>query len=460
MIIDERKINDILDRNQHIDERCVRDILAKALELKGLNLEEVAALSLITKEDLLQELFYIAGKVKDKIYGKRVVLFAPLYISNHCTNECLYCAFRSKNSDLKRRTLTLQEIAQETKCLIDQGQKRILMLAGEVYTPEKFQYYLDAIASIYATKSPCGEIRRINVNLAPLSTEDFRKLKQASIGTYQLFQETYHPATYKEMHVGGKKVDYDWRVTAMDRAMEAGIDDVGIGVLFGLANWRFEILALMQHIMHLEQHFGVGPHTISVPRLEPALGSHFASSPKAPVSDDDFCKIIAILRLAVPYTGMILTTRETAALRKKLLSLGISQISAGSSTEPGGYSERGDQISSAQFTLGDHRTLDEVVRDVVSLGFLPSFCTACYRSSRTGEAFMEKAKTGAIKNICTPNALISFKEYLENYASSETKFLGEQLINETLATLPDEQKMHTIKNMLAKIKKGSCDVFI
>ncbi len=404
-IIDEKAISALLEQQpQKVDIKLVREIFAKALELKGLSFTEVATLLNIEDRELLTEMFQVAKQVKEDIYGKRLVIFAPLYISNLCTNECSYCAFRVGNKALKRRALTQQEISEETKLLIQQGQKRILLVAGESYTPDSLQYILDAIATIYATKSVKGEIRRVNVNIAPLTVEDFHKLKAASIGTYQIFQETYHKDTYKKVHVGGRKTDYYWRLGAVERAIQAGIDDVGIGVLFGLANWRFEVLAMLQHIAHLNKMFGIGPHTISIPRIEPASGSVMASAPPNVVSDKDFCKLIAILRLAVPYTGLILSTRESAVLRREAFALGISQISAGSRTSPGGYADHVDEFDASQFALGDHRTLDEIVQDIVTLGYIPSFCTACYRLGRTGEDFMTLAKTGKIKNMCFQKA--------------------------------------------------------
>ena len=452
-IIDELKIKNILGKPQHEDSIHVHDLLQKALELKGLNSEEVAFLAAVTNPDLLAEIFSAAQKVKEEIYGKRLVIFAPLYISNICSNECLYCGFRVGNKELERRALTQDEITAEVKFLIDQGQKRLLLVAGENNAPDQLQY-------IYATKSKYGEIRRVNVNLAPLSLEDFRKLKLAEIGTYQLFQETYHHETYHNVHVSGKKTDYNWRLTAVDRAIETGIDDIGIGILFGLADWRFEILALLQHITHLNDKFGIGPHTLSVPRLEPAHGSLLASAPTNPVSDFDFCKIIAILRLAIPYTGIILSTRESVALRSEAFALGVSQISAGSRTNPGGYGEKDNKnFSASQFCLGDERSLDEVVRDIVELGYLPSFCTACYRSGRTGDDFMTLAKSGAIKNMCNPNALLTFKEYLLNYASEQTRTIGEKLITKEFECLPVHIKP-TIMNLINQMNNGNMDVFI
>ncbi len=455
--IDEAKIVEVLERADARDGGRVRAVLAKARELKGLDQPDIAVLMQISDPELLGELFLTAKSVKEQIYGRRLVLFAPLYISNLCSNECLYCAFRARNKEVKRRALTQAEIAQEVKILVEQGHKRILVVAGESYPQEGFSYVLKAVETVYATRSGKGEIRRVNVNIAPLTVEEFKQLKAAQIGTYQIFQETYHREVYKKVHLGGKKRDYDWRVTAIDRAMEAGIDDAGIGVLFGLADWRYEILAMMQHIHHLEEKFGVGPHTISVPRLEPATGSDMASHPPFPVSDVDFRKIIAILRLAVPYTGIIMSTRETPNLRRETFALGVSQISAGSRTNPGGYAED-EKLDSSQFSLGDHRSLDEVIRDVAQLGYIPSFCTACYRLGRTGRDFMDLAKPGEIKNHCDPNAISTFEEYLLDYASAATRQASENLIETAIKTMPAEQSKRA-KSMVDKVKEGKRDVY-
>ncbi len=436
----------------------VREVISKALLLRGLEAEEMAVLMGISDPDLLGEMFHAARRVKEAIYGKRLVIFAPLYISNLCANECLYCAFRARNAELKRRALSQEEIAEDVRHLLRDGHKRILLVAGESYPREGFDYVLKSIETVYATKEGSAEIRRVNANVAPLSVEEFRRLKAARIGTYQLFQETYHRETYSKVHLKGKKTDYDWRVTCMDRAMEAGIDDVGIGVLFGLWDWRFELLALMQHIRHLEGKFGVGPHTISVPRLEPADGSQMASHPPQPVSDVDFRKIVAILRLAVPYTGIIMSTRETANMRRESFALGVSQISAGSRTNPGGYSDE-QKDDEAQFSLGDHRHLDEVVRDVSDLDYIPSFCTACYRLGRTGADFMDLAKPGDIKAHCDPNALSTFQEYLEDYASPEAKAAGEAAIVRQLEVM-EPSAAERSRKMIAKVKSGKRDVFI
>lgn len=455
--IREEEINQILAAAPVRDAVRVREVLAKAREMKGLDLPEIAALMPISDPELLGELFAAAREVKENIYGRRLVIFAPLYISNLCSNECAYCAFRARNKEVNRRALTQEEIGREVTTLVDQGHKRILLVAGESYPREGFSYILKAVDTIYESSTKTGEIRRVNVNIAPLTLEEFRELKAAKIGTYQLFQETYHHETYSRVHLGGKKRDYNWRITAMDRAMEAGIDDVGIGVLFGLFDYRFEILALMQHIAHLEKNFGVGPHTISVPRLEPASGSDMASQPPSAVSDLDFRKIVAILRLAVPYTGIIMSTRETPTLRRETFALGVSQISAGSRTNPGGYTEE-EVFEASQFSLGDHRPLDEVIRDVASLGYIPSFCTACYRLGRTGMDFMDLAKPGDIKAHCDPNALSTFQEYLEDYASPETKKAGEQLIAETLGRMNENHRARS-EAMLAKVREGKRDVY-
>ena len=454
--IDEPAIDDALRAAATKDAGRVREILAKARELNGLEMDEVAVLSSVSDPALLGELFTAARDVKDAIYGARLVLFAPLYVSNLCNNECLYCAFRAKNTELKRRALTQAEIRREVELLVDQGHKRVLLVAGESYPKQGFGYVLDSIATIYEVKRGNGEIRRVNVNVAPLTIAEFKNLKSTGIGTYQVFQETYHRQTYADVHVGGKKKNYDWRVTAMHRAMEAGIDDVGIGVLFGLFDWRFEVLAIMQHVRELERAYGVGPHTISMPRLEPAIGSDVAHEPPYPVSDVDFRKLVAILRLAVPYTGMIMSTRETPNIRRETFALGVSQISAGSRTNPGGYAED-EKFDTAQFQLGDHRTLDEVIRDVAELGNVPSFCTACYRLGRTGMDFMALAKPGDIKHHCDPNALATFLEYLIDYGSDQTRAAGNDLIARKVGEMDEVRRAHTQK-MLDQVRAGGRDV--
>lgn len=456
--INELEITRVLEQNKRPDPAKVRSVLNKAKEMKGLNLDDVAVLSNISDPMQLFELFEEANHIKETIYGKRLVIFAPLYISNLCANECSYCAFRAKNKAVVRRSLNQEEIKRETEILIGQGHKRILMVAGESYPQQGFRYVLDSIASIYEAKVGKGEIRRVNVNIAPLDLAEFKLLKEAKIGTFQLFQETYHHETYHNVHLAGKKTDYDYRVTAFHRAMEAGIDDVGIGVLFGLYDFRFELLAMMQHIQELERAFGVGPHTISVPRIEPATGSDLTLHPPHAVSDLDFRKIVAILRLAVPYTGIIMSTRETATMRRDTFALGVSQISAGSRTNPGGYSDSLHEDDSSQFCLGDHRPLDEVVRDVAEMGYIPSFCTGCYRLGRTGQDFMDRAKPGDIKNHCNPNAVSTFMEYLMDYASYETRLIGENLIDDVIDSMHGTARERAIM-LLEKVKKGNHDVY-
>ena len=456
--INEQEIEKALAWHAAPDAVRVRELVAKARELNGLSLEDTACLSFVENHEQLEEIFTTAKAIKEEIYGSRLVLFAPLYISNRCSNECTYCAFRATNKELRRRTLTQEEIAEQTQILIRQGHKRILMVAGEAY-PQGFQYILDSIQTIYDARIGPGEIRRVNVNLAPQTTERFRRLKESGIGTFQLFQETYHRPTYAAVHTKGPKRDYDWRATVFDRAMEAGIDDVGMGVLFGLYDWRFEMLAMLQHFRHLEKKFGVGPHTISFPRIEPAIGSDLASQPPHAVSDSDFLKMIAIMRLAVPYSGMIMSTRETAEIRRATFAVGISQISAGSRTDPGGYNESADAFTGSQFQLGDHRSVEEVVKDVVSLGYMPSFCTACYRTGRTGHDFMDLAKPGEIKYHCQPNAMSTFLEYLYDYAGPQAKAAGEKLISIELAHMDNQQTECTLP-MLNQVRRGERDVFI
>jgi 2-iminoacetate synthase len=451
--IEEREVQQTLESAQG-DPARARAVLQKARSLAGLSIPEVAELLAVRDPDVVEEIYHSAREVKDTIYGSRLVLFAPLYISNYCANECVYCAFRARNRDLPRRALTQPEIAAEVKTLVEQGHKRILMVAGESYPNGGIDYIFESIRTIYSTRSGNGEIRRVNVNLAPLTVGEFRALKAEKIGTYQLFQETYHRETYAQVHLAGRKRDYDWRVQAMHRAMEAGINDVGIGVLFGLYDWRFEILAMMQHIHSLEREYGAGPHTISVPRLEPAAGSEFAGASPYAVSDDDFRRIVAVLRLAVPYTGIIMSTRESPEMRNRTLQLGVSQISAGSRCDPGAYAAGGDG-QYGQFQLGDHRPLDEVVRDAASMGFIPSFCTACYRLGRTGADFMDLAKPGEIKTHCAPNALSTYQEYLLDYASPETRAAGEKLIQIQLS-----EAAPVAAHLVERVRRGERDVYV
>ena len=433
-------------------------VLSKALKLKGLSLEEVALLLSVKEREAIHKIMEAAKFVKEEIYGKRLVLFAPVYTGNVCVNNCLYCAFRSENKDIKRKILSMEEIADETRSLLKDGHKRLLLICGE--SPRNnIDYICEAIRKVYAVDENGNHIRRINVELAPMSVEDFRQLKQEKIGTYVCFQETYDPIAYKQYHPGNTpKGNYENRLLVMDRAMEAGIDDVGLGVLFGLTDYRFEILALMEHAAHLEAVFGCGPHTVSFPRIEPADGSALSTQVPNPVSDDDFKKIIAIIRIAMPYTGIILSTRENDEIRNELIQYGVSQLSAGSRTNPGAYSEEND--SGSQFALGDHRTLEEVISEMLDGGFIPSFCTGCYRKGRVGHDFMDLAKPGLIKHYCMPNALFSFQEYLLDFASPEVKEKGLQLIEKLSNETLQAKLKQTISQNLDKIMQGERDVYL
>jgi len=428
-----------LESAKNVSEQEVLKIINRASDCKGLNPDEVAAILVSDQPAVVKRLFDVAEQIKKKIYGNRIVLFAPLYVTNECGNNCAYCGFRSINTDLKRKTLSEDELAEEIRILEDMGHKRVLLVYGE---HPKFgaDWIVDTINTVYRTKSSkSGEIRRVNINSAPMSVEDFKKIKLAGIGTYQCFQETYHKATYEKMHLSGRKKDYLYRLYALDRAQEAGIDDVAIGVLFGLYDWKFEVMAILYHALHLEEKYGVGPHTISFPRLEPALGSDISFHPPYKVSDHDFKRLVAILRLMVPYTGLILTTRETPEIREDCFKLGTSQISAGSRTYPGGYHDlKADMPDKQQFTIGDERPLYEVMKDLVEHDYLPSFCTACYRLGRTGMTFMGITKGGHIHEYCSRNALLTFKEYLIDYAPEETKKAGEEFIERELNRLPKD----------------------
>lgn len=456
--LDASNLDRLLEATPAEDPARIREILARARDLAGLDEADLPPLMALRDPDLLEELFHAARWVKEEIYGRRIVLFAPLYVSNLCGNECLYCAFRASNRSLPRRALGQAEIAEEVRLLLGQGHKRVVLVAGEAYPEEGLDYVLKAIRTVYDTRRGADRIRRVNVNIAPLEVEEFRRLGEAEIGTYQLFQETYHRAAYARMHPRGLKADFDWRLGCMDRAMLAGIEDVGIGALFGLHDWRFELLALLRHARHLEQRFGCGPHTISVPRIEPAAGSETSAAPPFAVTDADFRKLIAILRLAVPYTGLILSTRERPEVRREALQLGISQISAGSRTNPGGYGEVAEDGEGAQFSLGDHRSLDDVVRDLAETGFIPSFCTGCYRMGRTGADFMDLAKPGEIKLHCQPNALSTLQEFLEDFASPATREAGRALVGDSLAGMEGRARART-EAMLAQVKAGRRDVF-
>jgi 2-iminoacetate synthase len=457
-IIDEAALSTSLSSSRAPDAARLEDLLAKARDCQGLTRDEVAELIHVTDPAGVEALFDAAREVKSRVYGERVVLFAPLYVSNECVGNCLYCGYRRDNTDLERRTLTEAEVQAEVRWLIDHGYKRLLLVFGEAQCND-VHAMVRAVEAVYATQSGPGAIRRVNVNAAPLSHEDFLVLQPAQIGTFQVFQETYHRETYGLAHPSGPKSRYDWRVTVWDRCFPAGIDDMGLGVLFGLHDWRWELLALLDHASYLDRAYGVGPHTISVPRLEPALNAPWANLPPAPVSDDEFKRIIALIRLAVPYTGMILSTRETAEMRRECMGLGISQISAGSRTSPGGYTDHHPDDEERQFTVGDDRSLDEVMHDLCLMGYLPSFCTACYRAGRTGEDFMALAKPGTIHQMCLPNALLTFKEYLLDYASAGTRVAGERMIQRHLGDIRKEGLRQATLKRLARLEAGERDLY-
>lgn len=475
------------------DANRVREILAKALDkallktpkgqqvipseepqhefVQGLNVEEAATLLNLdptTQLDLMNELYNTALKIKEKIYGNRIVLFAPLYLSNYCVNSCTYCAFRGKNTHIPRSMLTKDQLIEEVAALQRQGHRRLLLLTGE-HPQYSFDNFLDALHTVSNVHTdPCGAIRRINVEIPALSVSDMRRLKATDhVGTYTLFQETYHPQAFKRFHPSGPKSDYEHRLQTMDRAQIAEVDDVGIGALFGLHDYRFECLAMLQHAQHLDRTYQAGPHTISIPRIRPADQAPDAIRPPHPVDDENFAKLVAVLRCAVPYTGMILSTRESPLMRARLLKLGISQMSAGSRTAVGSYSheEQDDpelmlensSSASGQFSLLDDRTLDEVVLDLMTEGFVPSFCTACYRKGRTGAEFMAIAKKGNIHKFCHPNALLTLQEYLQDYASEDTKSLGEDVITKERATI--DGPTNAMDRRMKRILEGEHDLY-
>lgn len=460
--IDDQKIlNEIQAAENPAPER-IRDILEKAKDRNGITPSEAAALLKNTDLELDNAIFETAKSIKTGIYGNRLVLFAPLYITNECSNQCAYCGFNARNGALERRTLTQEEIYKEVKVLEDIGHKRLLLVYGE-HPSLGADWIAQTIRDVYSvTSAKSGEIRRVNINCAPLDVPGFKKLHDVGIGTYQCFQETYHRPTYEKIHISGRKSDYLWRLHAMHRAQEAGIDDVGMGVLFGLYDPTFEVLALLHHASQLEHDWGVGPHTLSFPRLEPALNASMAYNPPYPTSDHEFKKIVAVLRIAVPYTGLIMTTRENADLRKELLEVGVSQLSAGSRTYPGAYSDpEYDRPDVQQFCIGDNRSLDEVIHSIAGdHNYVPSWCTACYRLGRTGEHFMELAKTGFIQKFCLPNGLLTFKEYLEDYASEETKKVGEALIQEEIRNYADADRRHLLTERISRMEAGERDLYL
>jgi 2-iminoacetate synthase len=444
------------------DAASVEAVIAKSLDKKRLTLRETAVLINATDPGLIEKIKEGARELKKRVYGNRIVLFAPLYVGNKCTNNCKYCGFRTSNKEAVRKTLSDQELVQEVEALEDNGQKRLILVYGEHpdYSPE---YIAHTVRTVYGVKKGNGEIRRVNINAAPLEIEGFRTVKESAIGTYQIFQETYHPEAYKTYHLGGKKRDFDYRLTGLDRAQEAGIDDVGIGALFGLYDWRYEVMGLVRHTNHLEACYHVGPHTISFPRIQNAskldLGTDYS------VSDEDFARLVAILRLAVPYTGMILTARENAKLRHEVIQFGVSQIDGGTKLELGSYSDSVNEVQDLnreQFQINDNRSLNEIIDELVSNDFLPSFCTACYRRGRTGEHFMEFSVPGFIKRFCSPNAMLTLAEYLEDYAPADTKKKGWEVIEKNLDDLQEHEDSVDINELrirLVRVQSGERDLY-
>jgi len=460
--INDNHIWDIIHKNSNPDNRQVKEVLAKAREMNGLKPEDVAVLIGNKDPELIEEMYGIARYVKDYIYSNRIVLFAPFYISDLCCNDCAYCGFRASNKEVVRKKLNLDEVALETEALLKMGHKRLLMVYGEHYSTGA-QYIADTVSKVYSIKQGKNEIRRVNINAAPMSVADYKIVKDAGIGTFQIFQETYHHETYGRVHPKKTiKGNYKWRLFGLHRAQEAGLDDVAIGALFGLYDWRFEVMGMMYHTLDMEKEFGVGPHTISFPRLEPAIDTPFVNQTPYPVSDADFKKLVAILRLAVPYTGLILTCREKPELRREIMKLGVSQIDAGSNIGIGAYheSQKAQELERQQFQLADNRPLDEVIRELAEDGYVPSFCTACYRKGRTGDHFMGLARKAFIKQFCAPNANCTFQEYLEDFASEATRIAGEKVISRNISEeIEGKQRDLTVK-MITQIKNGERDVYV
>ncbi len=452
-------IEKLLESKKEVSNTDFVEVMEKAKRQKKLSLEDVALLLNVEDKERIEEIFLLAKSIKERVYGNRVVLFAPLYLGNKCTNSCTYCGFKVTNKDTIRKTLSLEEMEKEVEALTDEGHKRLILVYGTHpdYTP---QYIANTVKKAYGVKRGNGEIRRVNINASPLDIEGYKVIKEAGIGTYQIFQETYHEESYKRVHPRGEKSNFKWRLFGLSRAMEAGIDDVGIGALFGIYKWKFEVMGLMQHVEHLENEYGVGPHTISFPRLNEANGA--INDPEYIVGDMELKRIIAILRLAVPYTGLILTARENAELRRECMELGVSQIDAGTQIELQGYSSRRKEqdLKREQFKIGDSRSLDDVMKELMKNGFTPSFCTACYRLGRTGEHFMEFSKPGFIHHFCTPNAVVTLAEYLEDYGSEETKKIGYELIEkEVKKSELKEKTKETLLIKLGEIKSGKRDLY-
>ena len=457
--INHEEILDTLEyaRQHKSDRELIEKIIDKAAELKGITHREASVLLACDIEELNEKMFSLARSIKQKIYGKRIVFFAPLYLSNYCVNSCVYCPYHVKNKHICRKKLSQEDVKNEVIALQDMGHKRLAIEAGEDPVNNPLEYILESIKTIYSIKHKNGAIRRVNVNIAATTVDEYRQLKEAGIGTYILFQETYHKENYEKLHPAGPKHDYNWHTEAMDRAQIGGIDDVGLGVLFGLDTYPYELCGILMHAEHLEARFGVGPHTISVPRICPADDIDPGEFTNA-VPDEKWLKIVAIIRLAVPYTGMIVSTRESEKNRKAALEVGISQISGASSTSVGGYvTPEKPEENTAQFDRSDTRTLDEVLNWLLEMGYIPSFCTACYREGRTGDRFMPLAKSGAIQNCCQPNALMTLKEYLMDYASEETKKNGEKVIEEELKNIPNDNVRRICTENLKAIENGQRD---
>lgn len=453
---------EILDTLEYADanrnnRELIDSILKKAEQMKGISHREASVLLECDLVDVMERIYGLAKKIKESFYGNRIVMFAPLYLSNYCVNGCVYCPYHYVNKHIRRKKLTQEDIRREVIALQDMGHKRLALEAGEDPVNNPIDYILESIQTIYGIQHKNGSIRRVNVNIAATTVEDYRKLKEAGIGTYILFQETYHKENYEKLHPTGPKHNYAYHTEAMDRAMEGGIDDVGLGVLFGLNMYRYDFVGLLMHAEHLEAACGVGPHTISVPRIRPADDIDPSEFQNA-ISDETFKKIVAILRISVPYTGMIISTRESKKTREKVLKLGVSQISGASRTSVGGYAvPEEDEDDSSQFDVDDKRTLDEIVNWLIDLGHIPSFCTACYREGRTGDRFMTLLKSGQIVNCCQPNALMTLKEYLEDYASPDTKRKGEALIEKEMEKIPNEKVRTIAKDNLIQISNGKRD---
>ena len=459
MFIDHEYIERILDNAKGASKEDIKEVLEKAKKRDGLSYEDIAILLQAEDKEDLDQIFKLAGEIKDSIYGKRIVIFAPLYVSDYCVNNCVYCGYKRTN-DFCRRKLTMEEVAEEVKILEKMGHKRLALELGEDPVNAPIDYVLDCLKTIYSTQSDNGEIRRVNVNIAATTVENYRKLKDAKIGTYILFQETYHKPSYDKMHPKSIKGDYNYHLTSFDRAMEAGIDDVGAGVLFGLADPKFEVLGLMMHNKHLEDKYGVGFHTISMPRLKPAAGVTLQEFPNL-VDDEMFKKLVAIIRIAVPFTGIIMSTRETEEMRRELLRYGVSQISAGSSTGVGGYKEREEgNYDSVQFKTSDDRTPLEVIKSVLDDGYIPSYCTACYRRGRTGERFMKLAKSGEIQNVCEPNAITTLLEFAIDYGDKEILEKVETVINTEKEKIKRKDIKELLERNLEKLRAGERDLYL